>query len=119
MPGITSRDVCRALVRMTYEIRSTGVLTVEANFPSPWVAVTSVEQIRGGAVEPGLRCSSGNLIHHALNASGIEVLGPVFLHLVRQPGVCHPQTNLSLRVAVASWAKAIELAPNLRDDMPS
>jgi 5'-nucleotidase len=118
IPIVTSRDAYSYLGRVTLDVSSTGVVSVEASSNPQRVASTSVDSTYGVAIDPGIQSSVLTPIQNYLNSLGNDVIGQTSVELVRNPGIRFKETNLGNLVADAFLTKAQELAPTQGVDSP-
>ncbi len=118
IPIVTSRDSYSYLGRVTLDISSAGVVTVEASSNPQRVASSGVDPIHGVAVDPGIQSAVLTPVQNYLNSLGSEVIGQTSVELVRNPGIRFRETNLGNLVADAFLAKARDLAPTQGVDTP-
>ena len=118
IPIVTSRDAYSYLGRVTLDVSSTGVVSVEASSNPQRVASTSVDSTYGVAIDPGIQSSVLTPIQNYLNSLGNDVIGQTSVELVRNPGIRFKETNLGNLVADAFLTKARELAPTQGVDSP-
>ncbi len=118
IPIVTSRDAYSYLGRVTLDVSSTGVVTVEASSNPQRVASTSVDAVHGVAIDPGIQSTVLNPIQDYLNSLGSDVIGQTSIELIRNPGIRFKETNLGNLVADAFLTKARDLAPTQGVDTP-